>query len=213
MYDAYSAKAPLKDGDCVTMKEELRKDFKYPKESSFGIITRILDKPIYPNKGKVKTNLIEHEPLTIAVLFFVDDKDESKGIVEFYYNEARLKPVDRDTCCDPSLYDRLCAKRKEFLSRDRPFVPGDLVMWKPGLSNKLRPEENGVGVVVDVVSEPHFNYTEQITHEDSLFYEPLDLIVGTLSRDGDLITFSYDSRRFMHAPKEIVDEAMKQLTN
>lgn len=191
----------------------VRKDFKYPKENSFGIITRILDKPIYSNKGKEKSNLIVHEPLTIAVLFFVDDKDESKGVIEFYYNASRLMPVTRGACGDISLYDRLCAKRKEFLSKDRPFAPGDLVMWKPGLSNKLRPGENGVGVVIDVVSEPHFNYTEEISNDDSLFYEPLDLIVGTLSGNGDLITFSYDSRRFMHAPKEIADEAMKQMVN
>lgn len=196
-------KTPFKNGDCVTVKEGMRKKYKYPKERSFGIITRILDKPVYSKKGKEEGILTEHEPLTVAVLFFMDDKDESKGFAEFFYNEARLTLVSRETCGDVSLYDRLCEKRRLFVTNDRPFAPGDLVMWKPGFSNKLRPEMNGIAIVIDVVPEPHFNYTKKTPCFDGLFYEPLDLIVGTLSTNGELITFPYDSRRFMHAPKEL----------
>lgn len=209
----YSTGTPLKCGDCVAVKEDIRKIVNYPGEKSFGIITRILSKPVYSKKGKEEGSTIEHEPLTVAVLFFVNDSNESRGVIEIYFNEARLKLVSRDDCDDPVLYDRLCAKRDEFLAVDKPFAPGDIVMWKPGFQNKLRPEDNGVGVVMEVISEPHFNYTEQVPSSDLLFHEPLDLIIGTLSTNGDLVTFSYDSRRFMHAPKEIVDELNRNNNN
>lgn len=207
LYDAFSTETPLKIGDCVTVKEELRRDSRYPLENSFGIITRVLDKPVYTKKGKESGSLIEHEPLTTGVLFFVDDNNASKGAVEFFYNKSKLTPVYQDTCGNISLYKKLCAAKDAFLAVDKPFVPGDIVMWKPGFSNKLRPDDVGVGVVVEVVPEPRFNYTEETSSTNNLFYEPLDLIVGTLGPDGDLITFPYDSRRFIHAPQEIIDKA------
>lgn len=74
------------------------------------------------------------------------------------------------------------------------FEGGSLVRWKPGLRNKRRPELGEVAIVLEVLDDPVLDLTEG--SGSTYFREPLDLIIGVLDDQGDLLAFHADSRRF-----------------
>lgn len=75
------------------------------------------------------------------------------------------------------------------------FRVGDLVMWKDGLKNKVRPALNEPAIVMAVLEEPLKDQNKQDSGT-SYFNEPLDLALGLIDDDGDFIIFYYDQRRF-----------------
>jgi len=82
---------------------------------------------------------------------------------------------------------------------ERPFRPGDIVKWKPGCSNRKRPKQDEYAVVIEVLPEPL--YSQEKSSGTPYFHEPLDIVLGMLDSDGDLVRYVYDKRRFCIAMK------------
>jgi hypothetical protein len=74
------------------------------------------------------------------------------------------------------------------------FKPGQLIKWKKGLKHKRVPRENQPAVVVEVLVAPVFDQERE--SGSSYFREPLDIIAGTINKEGNMVTYHYDSRRF-----------------
>jgi hypothetical protein len=93
-------------------------------------------------------------------------------------------------------------KTVEVLKRDyrlllsaETFSPGQLVTWKQGLKNRLRPVEGEPGIVVEVLTEPIVSEPEG--DSGSPYYrERLDIRIGVLGKNEQFMVFHYDSRRF-----------------
>jgi hypothetical protein len=80
------------------------------------------------------------------------------------------------------------------LLRRHDFSPGQIVRWKKGLRNKRFPAYGQPLIVLKTMPEPVFDTT--ITSDGNPYFrEPLTLIVGILSSDGDLYCLHLDSRR------------------
>ena len=77
------------------------------------------------------------------------------------------------------------------------FKPGQIVEWKPGLRNKRLPDYGQPAVVQDVLAEPVINTAEPA--DSPYFREYLDLILGVLDGDGDLVFLHFDARRLQPA--------------
>ncbi|MDM8558999.1 hypothetical protein [Candidatus Parabeggiatoa sp. HSG14] len=95
---------------------------------------------------------------------------------------------------------KLKQKVDSFLQEPSKFNTGDVVKWKKGLKNKKYPKEEQLAMVVQELEEPVIQ-----GERDSgtpYFREPLDLILGVLDQEDDLMLFHYDKRRF-----EIVERA------
>jgi hypothetical protein len=75
------------------------------------------------------------------------------------------------------------------------FKPGDLVVWKRGLKNKLRPALDEPAIVVQILQQP-LRDEGKSDSGTAYFNEPLDLVLGMVDDDGDFILFHYDRRRF-----------------
>jgi hypothetical protein len=74
------------------------------------------------------------------------------------------------------------------------FRPGQIVRWKPGLKNKRRPEYNEPVVVIEKLTEPAYDTSQGA---GSAYYrERLDIILGFIDNDNEMIAFHFDSRRF-----------------
>ncbi len=83
---------------------------------------------------------------------------------------------------------------KNFLQPPPEFKPGEVVRWKPGLKNKKYPKEDQIAMVIQQLEKPVIE-----SERDSgspYFNEPLDLVLGVLDDDNDLMVFHYDKRRF-----------------
>lgn len=84
------------------------------------------------------------------------------------------------------------------LKREEEFKPGDIVCWKAGLKNRKRPGYGEPAIVVEVLTIPVFEGTDDAG--SPYFREPLSVVLGLLN-DEDFIMFHYDGRRFELAPK------------
>jgi len=83
------------------------------------------------------------------------------------------------------------------LNQVHAFKPGDLVMWKEGLRNKLSPLRGEPAIVLEVLESPLYDVNAPA--DSSAFLEPLDISLGVIKYEGDtgsLIVFHFDSRRF-----------------
>jgi hypothetical protein len=74
------------------------------------------------------------------------------------------------------------------------FAAGDIITWKKGLRNRQRPNYEETVVVMEVLEKP-LRRTDLDAGTQS-FNEPLDIKVGMLQSDGDIIVIHVDSRRF-----------------
>lgn len=88
-----------------------------------------------------------------------------------------------------------------------PLQHGDRVVWKDGLKNKKYPDYGQVCIVTRSHSTP-------VTDSDKdsggcYFNEPLDIALGRLDSDGELVEYHFDSRRFRLATDEEIERAMK----
>lgn len=89
-------------------------------------------------------------------------------------------------------------RRYEALMRPTRFEPGMVVRWKPGLRNRRWPHDDQPAIVIEVLSEPILDHSED---PGSPYYrEPLDLVLGHFidrgEARGDFLTFYVDGRRF-----------------
>ncbi|QTA91904.1 hypothetical protein [Desulfonema magnum] len=75
------------------------------------------------------------------------------------------------------------------------FKEGQLVEWKQGVKNRVRPRLREPAVIIKLLETPEFD-----TEKDAgtpYFKEPLDMIIGVLEEDEDnLLFFHVDKRRF-----------------
>lgn len=71
------------------------------------------------------------------------------------------------------------------------FQAGDIVNWKPNMKHK---KTDGPLIVMEVLPEPLFDTSNN--GGSPYFREPLDIILGCYDKDGDFLTYYFDSRRF-----------------
>jgi len=90
------------------------------------------------------------------------------------------------------LIERLNALRSS-LFNEIDFAEGDIVQWKDSLRNRALPRYGEPVIVIKMLLEPVFGDDDSGTPQ---FQEPLDVILGWLDKDGDMVCFHYDSRRF-----------------
>ena len=73
------------------------------------------------------------------------------------------------------------------------FKVGSLVIWKDNLKNRIMPKNDEPAIVIEILDNPVFG------KEDSgspYFREPLNMIIGLLGKEGQMLLFHVDSRRF-----------------
>lgn len=84
-------------------------------------------------------------------------------------------------------YTELTANREQ-------FEQGQLVQWKRSLRNRELPEYGRPAIVIEVLDQAILDTSEPT---DSPYHrEPLDLVLGVIDGEGDLIALHFDSRRF-----------------
>lgn len=105
----------------------------------------------------------------------------------------RERMYDRKIENVPAHIDKLKTAFNTFNNQDN-FIKGDIVVWKENMKNKLRPAENEPCIVMEVLKIPLYDTTKETGN--SLFNEPLDLVLGIIDKDGDFIIRYYDKRRF-----------------
>jgi hypothetical protein len=93
--------------------------------------------------------------------------------------------------------DVLLAAFHRFSTR-HDFQPGQIVTWKKGMKNRRSPEYGEPAIVIEVLESPVLNPGDE--SGTPYFREPLDIVIGTLDADSDLLCFHYDSRRFEPFP-------------
>jgi len=101
--------------------------------------------------------------------------------------------ISTEEIYDESYIDKLKIAYNSMLESHK-FSKGQIVKWKKGLKNRRLPKENQPAIVWDVLSEP-------IIQDDRdagtpYFREPLDIALALLDKEGDLVIFHYDSKRF-----------------
>jgi hypothetical protein len=104
--------------------------------------------------------------------------------------ESRAKETSLDV---PKLIEALRDSHKR-LSVNHDFKVGDLVRWKPGLRNRKYPAADEPGIVLKILDAPVIDANEK--PYSSFYREPLDIILGLIDEEGDLIAFHFDKRRF-----------------
>ena len=100
--------------------------------------------------------------------------------------------------------EALMEKLKELAERldeRHSFVKGQFVQWKAGLKNRKFPDYGEPAIVTAVLPAPIFDPSES-SAASPYFQEPLTLVIG-MFRDGDLLEFRIDERRFEPASKLI----------
>jgi len=98
-------------------------------------------------------------------------------------------------CVTTKSFSDLKAQLNVFLEEPpRPFRPGDIVVWKEGCANRKRPKIDEPGVILEVMPEPI--YGKEKSAGSPYFHEPLDIVIGLLDSDGDLVRYCFDKRRF-----------------
>ena len=102
--------------------------------------------------------------------------------------------------------DELIAALKSNFTRMRSpetFKPGDVVIWKTGMKNRLQPKTGKPAVVMQMLDSP-VRDTERDAGS-AYFNEPLDMVLGIILEEGkhkgDFLEWHFDSRRFQHWKK------------
>lgn len=93
-----------------------------------------------------------------------------------------------------SEYEDALTERFASLSETAHFSPGDLVVWKPLLKNRVRPAYDEPAIVIEVLDAPVRN--TEADPSSTYFREPLDIVLGVLDDDGEILVYHFDSRRF-----------------
>lgn len=106
---------------------------------------------------------------------------------------ARKLEAWRELQHAPGYATRLLESYQRF-SVEHTLQPGQLVRWKQGMKNRAHPDYGVAAVVIQVLDRPALDASQGAG--STYFNEPLDIVLGLLDSDGDLLVFHYDSRRF-----------------
>lgn len=83
---------------------------------------------------------------------------------------------------------------ESFSAPGKRFEPGQIVRWKPGLSNRALPDVTSVGVVIEHREDPYYAERDSAS---AYFQEPLDLALGIIfGEERSFVVYWFDSRRF-----------------
>lgn len=227
-YNLYNETHVFRAGDLVTWKSKLLKNHSFLGDDRCGVVTRVLAEPVYDSAQKDAGSQSFREPLDIAV--GVIDPDDGE-FFELYLDSHRMRPYtlnsssssnnrkDRngneknnnnnnnndDDDDDDSTKD-LCTRLTELYARltaprERELQAGDAVQWKKGLSNRKRPKDGEPAVVVETFYGRRQTYDPSLDTNTQYFREPLDIKIAFVDKDGEFMTYFFDSRRF-----ELVDD-------
>ena len=83
---------------------------------------------------------------------------------------------------------------KRFQTEKYSFKEGDLVVWKKGLKHKQVPDYGVPAVVIKILDTPISDNEAPLA--SPYYREELDVLLGILDDDDDLLCFYYDSKRF-----------------
>lgn len=74
------------------------------------------------------------------------------------------------------------------------FEVGQLVMWKDGLKNRVRPDYGQPAIVVEVLEAPVVHPTAESLTSD--LQDKLDIVLGVMTEDNLFAFFHFDRARF-----------------
>lgn len=80
------------------------------------------------------------------------------------------------------------------MQKTHDFKPGQFVQWKKGMQNKKFPRYGEPAIIWEVLSAPLFDKRQESA--SAYFQEPLDIILGIVTEEDELVSFYYDKRRF-----------------
>lgn len=93
---------------------------------------------------------------------------------------------------------RALSERYEAMQLCHTFKVGDIVTWKPGLSNRRYPKNGAPAVVMEVLETSVLD--RERDSGSPYFREPLDVVLGVFAEDEGMpsmfLTWHFDSRRF-----------------
>ena len=93
---------------------------------------------------------------------------------------------------------RALSERHQAMQVCHTFKAGDILTWKPGLSNRRYPKNGKPAVVMEVLEVPVLD--RERDSGSPYFREPLDVVLGAFAEEEDMpgifLTWHFDSRRF-----------------
>jgi hypothetical protein len=101
--------------------------------------------------------------------------------------------LTRPSLTNDEMVERLRRAHEQW-NQKHDFKSGQVVKWKKGLRNKKSPRDGEPAIVMEVLPEPVCD--ESNDAGTPYFRENLDVILGVLDGQGDLVSFHFDSRRF-----------------
>ena len=190
-YKQYESSSALRVGDIVKWKAGMR-NRRFPRPDTVAIVTRVYDEPVYDEKDKESGSSEFRSPATVALGVIDEDGD----FVEFHYDGRRFQQASMMDV--PQREVAKLRERFQLLNGAETFKPGDIVTWKEGLRNKKHPIPGTAAIVVKVLDEPVYDL--QAGSGSPYYREPLNIVIGIIDDDGDLLCFYNDGRRFTHIP-------------
>ena len=190
-FKQYESAAPLRVGDVVKWKAGMR-NRRFPRPESVAIVTKVYPEPVYDEKNKESGSPQFRDPSTVVLGVIDEDGD----FVEFHFDGRRFQQASMMDV--PQREVATLRERLQLLNAVETFQPGDIVTWKEGLRNKKHPLPGTAGIVVKVYDKPL--YDMEVGCGSPYFREPLDIVIGVIDDDGDMICFHNDGRRFTHIP-------------
>jgi hypothetical protein len=85
-------------------------------------------------------------------------------------------------------------RKFELFTRRDNLEVGDIVSWKPGLTNRRYPRPGTAGIITRIFPVPARDESKTET-SSPYFGEELTACVGILDNDGDFVEFAYDMQR------------------
>lgn len=129
------------------------------------------------------------------IKFAIENPDQFQLISDVVATRSRDKLNHRRT----QEYEDSLRDLFESLTSTASFTVGDLVTWKPLLKNRVRPAYGEPAIVIEFLDKPVRN--SEANPSSTYFREPLDLVLGLLDDDGEILVYHFDSRRFEQAAR------------
>jgi hypothetical protein len=121
-----------------------------------------------------------------------EEPDKKKLLLEALLE--KLSSEDNTEVNIEEYTEKLLNTTKRFQTEKHSFKEGDLVVWKQGLKHKQVPDYGVPAVVIKVLEEPILDNEAPLA--SPYYREELDILLGILDDDDDLLCFYYDSKRF-----------------
>lgn len=131
------------------------------------------------------------------IRFALENPDQFQLISDVVATRSRDKLNHRRT----QEYEDSLRALSQSLTSATSFSVGDLVTWKPLLKNRVRPAYDEPAIVIEVLDKTVRN--TEADPSSTYFREPLDIVLGLLDDDGEIVVYHFDSRRFEHAARVI----------